>query len=1028
MLTGEENQKLQLGHLRGQAISYFAFALLFMRSYSLNVGSKAPFFSLDTSDRWPIPLPNFHFPDWVPISLACICLFISLFFVSNLIPTRWRTKVVRFSLSWYLTFPFNIMLLAIFVVSWLAGISPLTGLPRPWFDIFYWAGYALFLLFSAHFIQAMTQHRKQLKHGDVGPSVMGSIGRWLRCNPQHNYERQFSPRYWNSKARWQRIKFIIGKNVFGMRSWNSSQRQSFFILIEIIKTVFWKVILAVVLVCILAVVDHFLSPHIAAIRFLPQLDSETTRDFLGIVAQVAGIFLGLYFTAISVVASTVYAKVPGEIRELLTKEKVGNLYIGIVALTVAVATLLLVKGAIGFSIGILDVLLVALLIVMAIFSFVLLGMRIFNFFDFTELAKQLDSELVHWFSAATTKGFEFDEPSFQAHYQRQAERALRTYSGVVMLALEDKHFSGKALTELISRPLLLLQLYVKNKALIPSESQWFRRTYQHRSWLTANYDEVRLALRSGTPLQPELVPDFMWFEGQVGKMIVDIVGALIERHDMGNTSAILDNVQRAQSVLGENLAIDEALHLFRELGPHMKKVTSTEDSVAGAATKYDEDTQLARLSLIDVYCLGLISILLGLSKTLREVGPESFGSQMDDIDWHKSKSVYISSVPREVIKQLEYLQKRLVFEYEVEGKLISPPWYYKQIAAQGMVRFIERTSEGLIKQYEETFAGETDRLVSAQRYLNATQVIQRGLEACDKFIYNLGTIKAAFEQFSSFRRVQDTTWPSPAYEEIARRVLTVREQLISNFAKSSVQLAKMPSKQNWPDYFGQCFSVLAEECNSSMAQGNEKLFGQVFPAFFYATLAAHDRLRTDLAGRSDEAALVFMTEPIEDLLHISGYGLIYSELDGKKYWDIVKGLWDRYLDNHPAPQETVGFINTIVDYRQSIFAILPRAPMRTGWQQRLEKRLREEKILSDDPDYPFMGESRTKPKHPSKIIQAIARGIMGTILHNGQDVFLATYISKRPEASGSTLPRSAQDFLNSLTRLEGNSEPEEDSE
>lgn len=358
------------------------------------------------------------------------------------------------------------MVLASFLIAWLAGISPLTGIPRPWFDVFFWAGWVLFILLSINFIQTLA-HRTGQVHTEKEFSFLNITKSRSHNKSQRIYLRQFSPSYWNSRARWQQIRFIVGKRIFSMRGWGDSQRRSFFILIEILKSIIWKVILAVIIVSVLAILDHFISTYISAIRFLPQLDSETARDFFGIVAQVAGIFLGLYFTAVSVVASTVYARVPGEVRELLTKEKVGNLYIGIVALTVAVATLLLVKGAIGFSIGILDVLIVAVLVVPSIFSFVILGMRIFHFFDFTELAKQLDSELIHWFRAATTKGFQFDESAFQTHYQRQAERALITYSGAAELALEDTHLGGKALTELISRPLLLFQLYAKNKGSIP---------------------------------------------------------------------------------------------------------------------------------------------------------------------------------------------------------------------------------------------------------------------------------------------------------------------------------------------------------------------------------------------------------------------------------------------------------------------------------------------------------------------------------------------------------------------------------
>jgi len=844
-------------------------------------------------------------------------------------------------------------------------------------------------------------------------TFFNKIRRWL-SKPQRIYEWQFSRRFWNLTGKWQRLKFSVTTRIFGLRSWDVSQRQSFFIGLEITKTIFWQVAWAIVLVVILGVVNHFLAPYIAMIHFLPQMDAEAINSFMGIVAQVAGVFLGLYFTAISVVASTVYARVPGEIRELLTKEKVGNLYIRAVALTVAVASLLLAKAGIGFSISILDVLLAILLILMAIFSFVRLGMRIFYFFDFTELSKQLDSELVHWSRSATTSGFRFYDPTFQAHYQKQAERALRTYGGVVILAIEDKHFDGRALAELMARPLILLQVYAKNKSSIPSDSQWFRKVYHHRNWLTTNSDEVSMALRSGTSLQPELVPDLLWFEKYVMKMNGDVVKALIERNDLASAGAVVDSMQRTQFALAEYLAIDEAFYLFAGIRSQIEDVMLVEE-----LTPDKEETQLARLGLIDVYCLGVISILLGLSKTLGKTGSESIVHQMKGIGWKKRKSIYIDLAPREVTVQLEYLQEHLIFEHEVEGEFISPPWYQEQIAAQGMVRFIERAVQELVKHCEDIFAGETERLISERKYLNATQVIQRGLEACDKSIHHLEVINKAFEGISTLRRVKDIPWPNLAHDELKNRVLAVRERLISGFAKSSIELAKMPSKKNWPDYFGQCYSVMAEECNSSMAQKNETLFGRVFPAFFYAALAASDRLRSELAGRSDRDALVYMSEPIEDLLHVSGYALIYSELDAKKYWEVVKGLWDKYLSNRNNPKEIVEFIVNTVNFRQSIFAILPRATLRTGWQQKLEKRLRDGKILDEIGDYaPVLGRHPSAPKHASKIIQVIARGTMGTIFSDGQDVFLATYIANRPEANGLKLPHSAQSFFDSLARLE----------
>lgn len=851
-------------------------------------------------------------------------------------------------------------------------------------------------------------------------TIKSTIKRWLRSKHQRTYEWQFSLHYWKAVERWRWIKFVFGTRLFGMRGWTRTQRESFSILVEIFKTIFWQVIFAIALVSVLAVISYFLTPYIVASKFLPSLNYETSTDFLGIVAQVAGVFLALYFTAVSVVASTVYARVPGEIRELLTRERVGNLYIRIVALTVAVAALLLVKGALGFSIGILDVVFTGLLTVIAVFSFVSLGMRTFYFFDPTRLAEHLGYDLVRWLKAATPKGFQWHNSSFQAYYQKQAEQVLLTYRNVVTMAVNDSHFDGKALSQLILRPLMLLKLYTEKKASIPSESYWFKRKYQHRDWLTADYNEISLALRSGTTLHPELVPDFPWFERYIEEMVVAVIEALIQRNDLRNAATILDNLQSTQSALAEHLAMDESLHLFRELWPQVQKVAFGDEPNADSAAKDGEEDRLSKLGIIDVYCLGFISIMLGLSKKLRETDSGSFAKHIRRIRWHKLESIYTALFPRDVIKQLEYLQKRLEFEYAVEGKLISPLWYRNQIAALGMGLFIERTVEDLVKECEIVFGSHTERLTSEKRYLNATQFIQRGLEACDKFIHHLDIIKACFDHFSEFHRVQDIPWPSPAWEDFTKRMLAVRERLISYLAVASISLAKMPSKQDLPDYFGQCFSVLAEECISAMTAANEKLFRLIFPAFFNAALAAHERLRSQLGGRTDQAAMIFMTEPIEDLLHISGYALVYTELDGNKYWDIVKELWDRYLDNNKTAKEVVEFIINTVSYRKSVFAIPPRAPLRTDWQRKLEKRLRENKILNDISDYAFIDYRHVKPKHPSKIIQIIARGTMGIIHRDGQDVFLALYLAKRPEASGLSLPHSAKDFLDSLDRLRDN--------
>ena len=856
-------------------------------------------------------------------------------------------------------------------------------------------------------------------------SIRGTIKRWLHNKPQRLYEWQFSPHYWKVISVWQRIKFTFETRFFTIKSRIREQRESFSILREISKVIAAPVLLAIIFVAVLAAIDYSLSPF----PVLFNLDEETSKTLLGIVAQVAGVFLALYFTAVSVVASTVYAKVPGEIRELLMKEKVGNSYIRGVALTVAVAILLLGKSAFGFSISSLDMSIVMFLSIITVFSFTVLGLRIFSYFDPTRLAEYLGYDLARWFEAATPKGFQWKNPSFQYHYQKQAERLLMTYRKVTYLATHAEYFDGTVLTRLITRPLLLLQLYVSDKMHIPSNSNWFKKIYSHRDWLTADSTETDLALRSGTSLQPESVPDLMWFEKNIGETLVEVFRILAKENDFSSTTDILDNIQNTQSVLSRHLAIDEALYIYKIIQPLIFQIAFFDDPNIGDLQGDEGKSLLSRLGIIDLYCMELINILLGLSDTLDKITSDTFASALDKIKWNKSESIYTAQNPREVVKQLENLQERIKFEYEAEGKYISPKWYRSQIAARGMVSFIKEAVEKLVVEYEKLFINQTESLVAEKRYLNAAQIIDRGLEACNKFIFHVGKIHACYDRLSTFYLVKDIPWPSPDWDDLSKRVLTVKEALITNLAKASVTLAEMPFRKTLPDYFGQSFLVLAEECNNAMAIGNDTLFNKIFPAYFVAALKAHDRLRTEIGtGTNQEAALVFITEPIEDLLHISGYALIYSELDGKKYWDTAKQCWNNYFDNHEKPKEVIESISAFARFRESVFAILPRATLRIGWQRKLERRLHDDNVFLDVSYDPSSIRRRIRPRHSSKIIQCIARGTIGTIFHDGQDVFLAMYLAKRPEVPGLELTHRAQAFLDTIELFKQNDETEDDSE
>jgi len=200
--------------------------------------------------------------------------------------------------------------------------------------------------------------------------------------------------------------------------------------VSIVGGILWAIVgqtvLAVLLVASLWLLDQH-NPKVMAI----QINKDIYTSLLSTLAQVSGVFLGLYFTAVSVVASTVYARVPGDVRSVLMQEKVGTVYIRLVALLAAVSTMLLAMTAGGMQPHLLHLVLIGLLGIIAVFSFVVLGTRAFYFFDPTSLAGYVARDLLETMRLATPAGIEWDKASSQAHYQGLAERGLETYRNLV---------------------------------------------------------------------------------------------------------------------------------------------------------------------------------------------------------------------------------------------------------------------------------------------------------------------------------------------------------------------------------------------------------------------------------------------------------------------------------------------------------------------------------------------------------------------------------------------------------------------
>lgn len=867
--------------------------------------------------------------------------------------------------------------------------------------------------------------------------TLPALRRWWNSELQRVSEWQLTPAYWKLRSKIINADFRLANWTFRIRQYLRSRHESVTAHRALLGGVFKPLALAAVIIFLLEFSEYLalryggsIAQLIHAPEWIRQWTSMLRRvvnrnvdyyaTFLAAFAQIAGAFLALYFTAVSVVVSTVYARVQGDVRSIVLQDKVSNAYVALVAMLGAASTILLAALALGYLPGVASLIFVGVLGIASFYSFVELGWRMFHFFDPTRLVGYLTSDLARWVRSATLKGHRWLDESFQAHYQKQAEGVLTTYRNIVLLANREEHLQSDALVGLARRAFSLLSFYGKEKSAIPSDSWWFRRTHRHKMWLTTSFTETLTALNTGTSLRPDTVPDLMWFESEIEETVAYTLDKLLSRKDLQSVFAFSDAAQSALYYLSANFAVDEALHLFRTLAPPLRAQAHSAGST-GTETEDDLLKLNFALGLTDIHALGFIQILLGLANRLDKLTVGSMSQKVAEVKWQRPESIYQTGLPRSVIEQMEVLRKHLEFEHRVEGSLVTPVWYQQQVVAIAFIRFIERTCNELLSEFEKSMADEAESLVKERRSIFAAQLIERGLEGCNKFAYHFNALEKYAEALNKLRKIEDRPCPTIDWDSHARRVVKVRERLLTALARATLDLARLPKTNKLPDYFGHAYAYISDECYRTLAAGDTARFGRLFPLFFHAGLIARDQLMEASLTHDAMTNFGYSVQPIIDVVDISGFAYLYAELNEKDFREAVNKVWDAYLDAAPDKDEAARFICLNVSHKGSLFGMFPRDHIRAAWEQDFENRLRHLGLL-EMPLYNFGFDEESKPKHSSKIINEIGVGIM--LDYKPHHVFLAEYFMKRFDHTKLELPDKAKELYRAVN--EDKSEPDAD--
>lgn len=797
--------------------------------------------------------------------------------------------------------------------------------------------------------------------------------------------------YWISK------KWFEDKPIFSF--WKSVYRGSYEInksksykdiLLPTLISFGWAVIYSALIIFILELYNRYYPTNI-------NFDTQAIDTFLSAIASISGVFLGLYFTAISGIASSYLLRAPQNIKQFFLTEPRGQQYIKTVAITSIVSIFYIVSKSFGHHIHPVGLVFLSLLAAYMVIRFWQVGTSVFYSLEPQSAFPWITRDILFSMKNIIPPGLQWNKSAIQNHHRKLVAGKFDLIRNLVSFGKIEMKISDEQLIMAMRHIGGLLFSYSDFKNKVPTNSYWFETKNQFQDWTLADSSQIAIALYTGTPLQPKNVKNYTWYEEDALNISVEIFDFFSDAKKIISSAQALDILVNVIEVYAKDFDVKSAELLF-------KKTKSISDKIY--AIQANNHLSMEQLAFVDAQGRLAISALLGLIKYLDNYSCEDIGKRISEINWLSGKKViYLTGLPTAMLPRLESLLNELVNEKVVEGKLVTPDWYIKTYCFQQYLFSLQSYFNFLKSLHTSHFQSNLNVLISAQQLPLAVHLIQKWKEFSAKYRRMVIELKKHIECSNSFRLLGDLPWVDFDFEKEGQTALE-REKEITDKMIELLPRLKTLVGDNLPDYFGQALTEGVQACYDACENDDHGRLKKILPAVFDATLAAHERLREKVKDWNQiDSQVIFLTEPLENLFEISGYAKLYAELyQNQELWSAVENLWNIYFEAVDAKQ-VIQFIAAISSYRDGLFTIMPQAQLRSRWQIIFENKLRERgiPIFPDSGSYDSVN-GRRQATNQSPVIRVLERSGGLRLMASARDIFFATYLSNLPAAAGIELP------------------------
>lgn len=618
-------------------------------------------------------------------------------------------------------------------------------------------------------------------------------------------------------------------------------------------------------------------------------DRDAVIELISVIASVTGVILALFYPILATIASTAYAKVHASIRNLLLYEKETQSYLR--RLTYLTACSIVVLTFLSFHLlpGNLVISFLAFYSFTTLFGILNIGLGIYNFFEPSTLAKIVFSKLTDSIKNVTTGGEYWNDKNFQIHNYKNAFEQTENLNLITSLCLSDENIKESSFKSSIEMSFHSLHYYLIQKPKIPIDSLWFPNVYSHLSYFESDMTLRDLSMKTYTYIQPKRVQNYYWLEERILNGITAGLETVVKR---GHVNLLSETIQMSYPIF-KNLGVVTDIKMCETILVKFKKNVYL---IANNANLEQYSDLKNELGCIEVYCYAILEFQISILDTTIALDANTIISNYNKIDWNKKESIYSTSFIPDLHELLSKIQKFMQNEKTIEGRSITPDWYYIQLLASEYLKLIYAKINNAIKLVDAYLISVAKHFDSFERPLLSSFTVHIILEIIYKIEFRVMNFSRTLNDFDQLEVCKgEFSWIKPDEKNLIEQIDVYKNNCLSIISNNIGKISNIYWDNHYPDIYAQSYSLLSTELNKYLCGNNLECIKMYFPSFLKSALSTHINLNNRYRHYNNPLNISYQT--LHDIMEISGYAYIYSAIfKNPEIWLSVKSTWDNEFE------------------------------------------------------------------------------------------------------------------------------------